>query len=478
MKRIAIVGGGISGLAAAFALEQKRAAGAQVEYVLFESASRLGGVLVTEHADGCLIEAGPDSFLTEKPWASDLCRAVGLGGQLIGSNDPDRKTYILVNGKLVVMPDGLMFMVPTKILPTVLSPLFSVGTKVRMAQEWFHPPHKGEHDESVAAMVERHYGAEMVDRLADPLLSGVYGGEAAELSVRAVLPRFAEMEAKHGSLGRAMLAARRKMGRSKGAARPLFTSLKDGMQQLVDAVVARLTAAWLRTGVWVEAIVREDDGWVAAASGERQRFDAVIVAVPTKTAAAMLGACSPQLAAELNGINYSSSITVTLGYDQRVRASLPPGFGFLVPRSQRKRMLAATFVHNKFPHRAPANRALIRCFLGGARDEQILGNSHEEILAIVRRELREIIGLTADPLFGRVYMWRGAMAQYGVGHLERLERMERLRLELPGLALAGNGYRGIGVPDCVRSGTLAAEEATNVVTRSAVESHSSPPEGG
>jgi oxygen-dependent protoporphyrinogen oxidase len=478
MKRIAIVGGGISGLAAAFALEQKRTAGAAVEYVLYERAPRLGGVLVTEHADGCLIEAGPDSFLTEKPWASDLCRAVGLGDQLIGSNDPDRKTYILVNGKLVVMPDGLMFMVPTKILPTVLSPLFSVGTKLRMAQEWFHPPHKGEHDESVAAMVERHYGAEMVDRLADPLLSGVYGGEAAELSVRAVLPRFAEMEAKHGSLGRAMLAARRKMGRSKAAARPLFTSLKDGMQQLVDAVAARLTAAWLRTGVRVEAVSRESEGWTVVASGERQNFDAVIVAAPTKNAAAMLGACSPQLAAELNGINYSSSVTVTLGYDEKVRASLPPGFGFLVPRSQGKRMLAATFVHNKFPHRAPADRALIRCFLGGARDEQILGNSHEEILAIVRRELREIIGLTADPLFGRVYMCRGAMALYGVGHLEGLERMERLRRDLPGLALAGNGYRGIGVPDCVRSGTLAAEEATNLVTRSAVETHSSPPERG
>jgi oxygen-dependent protoporphyrinogen oxidase len=459
MKRIAIIGGGISGLAAAFALEQKRAAGAQVDYTLFESAARLGGVLVTERVDGCLVEAGPDSFLTEKPWASDLCRAVGLGDQLIGSNDPDRKTYILVNGRLVVMPDGLMFMVPTKILPTVLSPLFSIGTKLRMAQEWFHPPHKAEQDESVASMVMRHYGSEMVDRLADPLLSGVYGGEADGLSVRAVLPRFAEMEAKHGSLGRAMLSARRKMAQAaKGPPRPLFTSLKDGMQQLVDAVVARLTPAALRTNVRVESVARDGEGWVVVAGGQAHRFGAIILALPTKNAAQLLAGCSPELAAELAAVNYSSSVTVTLGYDRAVRASLPPGFGFLVPRSQGKRMLAATFVHNKFPHRAPDDRALVRCFLGGARDEQILESADGEILAIVQKELREIVGLSAEPLFARVYNWKGAMAQYGVGHLERLERIEGLRQCLPGLMLAGNGFRGIGVPDCVRSGTEAAEE--------------------
>jgi len=459
MKRIAIIGGGISGLSAAFTIEEKRRSGAPVDYVLFESSPRLGGVMVTDRVDGCLVEAGPDSFVTEKPWAANLCRKIGLGDQLIGSNDSGRKTYILTRGKLVVMPDGLMFMVPTKILPTVFSPLFSWRTKIRMAAEWFHPPHKASADESVAAMVERHYGPEMVDRLADPLLSGIYGGEASQLSVRAALARFAEMEARHGSLGRAMLAARRKMaGATKRPAPPLFTSLKEGMQQLTDALVARLDANALKTSALAQSVVRQDNRWVVCASNQRDPFDAVIVATPAPAAAALLQGADEDLSRELGEIRYSSSVIVNLAYDETVRRSLPPGFGFLVPRNEGRRMLAATFVHNKFPHRAPENRALVRCFFGGTRAEEILDSSEQQILEIVRTELRQIIGIALDakPLFARVYKWKSAMAQYSVGHLERLQRIEALRQKLPGLALAGNGYNGIGVPDCVRSGTEAA----------------------
>ena len=461
--RIAIIGGGISGLSAAFSLEEKRQSGAPIEYVLFEAAPRLGGVLVTDHVDGCLVEAGPDSFISEKPWAADLCRKIGLGDQLIGSNDADRKTYIVLhkNGrdKLVVMPDGLMFMVPTKILPTVLSPLFSLRTKMRMAAEWFHPPHKATGDETVAAMVERHYGSEMVDLLADPLLSGVYGGEASQLSVRAVLPRFADMEAKHGSLGRAMLASRKAMAAAaKAPPRPLFTSLKEGMQQMVDALLARLDPSALRPSTVVQGLIPEANGWIVSAGSQSDHFDAVIIAAPAHAAASVLQSANDALARELAAINYSSSITVTLGYDEKVRRSLPPGFGFLIPHSAGHRMLAATFVHNKFPHRAPENRAIVRCFLGGARDEAILDYSDEQILQIVRDELRGIIALNAEPLFTRVYKWRSAMAQYSVGHLDRLARIKSLCDKLPGLALAGNGFNGIGVPDCVRSGSEAASK--------------------
>lgn len=458
MTRIAIIGGGISGLAAAFALEQDRRAGVDLDYVLYESSTRMGGVLRTEYIDGCVVEAGPDSFITEKPWAADLSLALGLGDQLIGSNDADRKTYILTKGRLVVMPDGLMFMVPTKILPTGLSPLFSWKAKLRMTQELFHPPRTVDHDESVAAFVERHYGAEMVDRLADPLLSGVYGGEAASLSVRAVLPRFAEMERTHGSLGRAILAARKKMpaGPHKPAP-PLFTSLKNGMQHLAETVVSRLTPTALLTDSPVQALQREAGSWVVSAGMQSDEFDSVIVALPAPAAAQVLRIVSPELSAELGAIQYSSSITVALGYDRTVRQSLPPGFGFLVPRSEGKKLLAATFVHNKFPHRAPDDRALLRCFFAGNNAEGVWPLADDQIIGIVRNELQQILGLRADPLFARVYKWESAMAQYGVGHLERLDRIERLRQQLPGLALAGNAYRGIGVPDCVRSGRDAAK---------------------
>jgi oxygen-dependent protoporphyrinogen oxidase len=463
MTRIAIIGGGISGLAAAFALEEQRKdRSARVEFVLYESSSRLGGVLHTEHIEGCTVEAGPDSFLTEKPWALDLCRELGLGQQLIGSNDAQRKTYILTRGRLVAMPDGLMFMVPTKIMPTVLSPLFSWKTKLRMAQELFHPRNYGP-DESVASFVKRHYGAEMVDRVADPLLSGIYGGEAASLSLRAVLPRFHSMENSHGSLGRAMLATR-KNARSKRSAGPhkpappLFTSLRNGMQHLAETVVSRLTPASLLTSAPVESVQPEAGGWVVSAGMQSGHFDALIVALPAPAAAQVLGRASRELSVELGAIEYSSSITVALGYDGDVRQSLPPGFGFLLPRSEGKRLVAATFVHNKFPHRAPEGRALLRCFFAGANAESVWSLAEDQIIAIVRNELQQILGLRAEPLFARVYRWKSAMAQYGVGHLDRLDRIERLRRQLPGLALAGNAYRGIGVPDCIRSGRAAAAE--------------------
>ena len=461
MKRIAIVGGGISGLAAAFALEERRRDGESLEYAVYESGPRFGGVLATEQVDGCLVEAGPDSFLTEKPWAADLCRRLGIEDQLIGSNDRHRKTYILVKGKLTPLPDGLMFMVPTRLAPALLSTLFSPATKFRMIREWRFAPRGSRSDESVAALVERHYGAEMVERLADPLLSGVYGGEAAQLSVRAVLPRFLEMESKYGSLGRGMLAAHKNKNAAQPAP-PIFTSLKGGMQQLVEALVEGLPDGILRANSPVQAVQKQGRGWVVSAGYASDEFDAVIVATSATAAVPLFEITCAALAFELKAIPYSSSMTVALGFDQDVRAALPPGFGFLVPHSEGKRLLAATFVHNKFPHRAPEDRALIRCFLGGTRDEQVLQIADDEILNIVREELRQILGLNAEPLFTRIYRWKGAMAQYVVGHLERLQRIDDLLKQWPGLVLAGNAYRGIGVPDCVRSGEAAAQHVLAV----------------
>jgi oxygen-dependent protoporphyrinogen oxidase len=372
-----------------------------------------------------------------------------------------------VKGKLVVMPDGLMFMVPTRLVPTALSPLFSWATKIRMAKELLHPPRPMQDDETVAQLVERHFGSEVVDRLADPLLSGVYGGDAAKLSARAVLPRFVEMEEKYGSLSRAMLAAHKKMAESAGKrpARPLFTSLRDGMQQMVDAILARLNPEAIRLRQHIRRVYPDGDGWrVAIEMGDEERYDAVILATPANVAGTLLDGVDRSLARNLLDITYSSSVTVTLGYYKEQLTHLPPGFGFLIPRSEGTRMLACTFVHNKFPHRAPENKGILRCFLGGARDEAVLGLTDDEILETVSRELQQIVKLKARPMFSRVYRWREAMAQYEPGHIARVAEIEKHVASIPGLAIAGNAYHGIGVPDCIRSGMEAANAVLEYVS--------------
>ena len=469
MKRIAIVGAGISGLAAATILERARQSGAEIEFAIFERGPRLGGVMITDHVDGCLIEAGPDSFLTEKSWGLDFCRSLGLGDQLIGSNDSERKTYILVNGRLVTIPDGLMFMVPTKLLPTITTPLFSLSTKIRMGLEYFHAPKAAANgrDESVAELVERHYGAEMVERLADPLLAGVYGGDAASLSAAAVLPRFVDMERQYGSLSRGMLASRKKMAammrekhgeNHRPQPRPLFSSLKNGMQQLVDAVADFIPRESVNLNRDITAILRDDEKWRLVSAAGVESFDALVLAAPAQLAGRLISGAAPTLANELLDISYSSSVTVTGIYNRADLRNVPPGFGFLVPKSEGKRMLACTFVHNKFPHRAPDDRGIIRTFLGGLRDESVLSLSDAEILAIVRRELKEIVGLEAEPRAERVYRWNRSMAQYGPGHLARVQRIKGASKQLRHFALAGNAYQGIGVPDCIASGTQAAAD--------------------
>ncbi len=477
--RIAIIGGGIAGLAAAYELEKARVAGSPVEYVLFEARERLGGALASEIVDGAVLERGPDSFLTEKPAAAELCRELGLGSELLPSNDAARKTYILVHNKLVALPDGLMFLVPTKLIPTAMTRLFSLKTKVRMALELLHPPRpSGLPDEAVAALVERHFGSEAVDRLADPLLSGIYGGDSAELSARTVLPRLVEMETKYGSLTRGMLAGHRQMrakardaaqknGHAKGGAppapRPIFTALRGGMQQLVDAIAERLDAKSVRVATPVSAIEKNANGWKVLVAGGAELFDALIVASPAWAAGVLLGKVDPALGEELSAIPYSSSITVNLVYDEAQLGRLPEGFGFLVPASEGRAMLACTFVHRKFLGRTPPGKAVFRAFLGGMRNEALLTATDEVLVAIVRRELSEIlggktIGLDVEPEHTQVSRWHRAMAQYAVGHQERAARIAAHAAALPGLRLAGNAYDGIGIPDCIRLGRNAAKD--------------------
>ena len=480
--RTAIIGGGIAGMAAAYEFEKARAADASIEYALFEAREQLGGSLASETVNGSVLERGPDSFLSEKPAGAELCRELGLGADMLPSNDAARKTYIVVKNRLVALPDGLMFLIPTKLIPTALTRLFSLPTKIRMGLELLHPPRPSEQDESVAALVERHFGSEAVDRLADPLLSGIYGGDASQLSARTVLPRLVEMETHYGSLTRGMLAAHRQMraraaaqksaagaepGKAQDNGRPMprtiFTTLRGGLQQLVDALEARLKPEWVRTSTPVSALEQVEGGWEVTANGVAELYDAVILASPSWASGVLLGPMDPLLGEELGGIPYSSSITVNLVYDESKLGQLPDGFGFLVPASEGRTMLACTFCHRKFLGRTAPGKAVFRAFLGGAKNEALLGETDAALVAVVRRELSEIvgaktIGLNVEPEHTQVSRWRRAMAQYAVGHQDRIRRITERVAALPGLRLAGNAYDGIGIPDCIRLGRKAARE--------------------
>jgi oxygen-dependent protoporphyrinogen oxidase len=463
-KRVAIIGGGIAGLSAAYYLERARHDGAAIEWILFEKSDRLGGVIKTERRDGYVLEAGPDSFLTVKPDGAQLCRDLGIADRLIPSNDLERKTYILVHGRLIPIPDGLQFMVPTRVMPMVATPLFSWGTKLRMLGELFaSSPHKSaNNDESVADFVRRHFGREMVERVAEPLLAGVYGGSAATLSIRAVLPRFVEMEHEHGSLVRATLSNMRRSqaeakSKSNGASagsQPLFTSLQTGLQEMVDALVAALPESSIRLRQSGVSLRRSGVKWEI----DGAEFDVVVLAVPAPASAALLQPFQPKLAELLGQIQYTSSAAIALAYDQ---VELPPGHGFLVPASEDRKMLACTFVHKKFPHRAPEGSALLRCFISSARVPELLSYTDDALAEIVQKELRQILHLAATPRFVRVFSWAYALPQYETGHLDRVAQMEQLLRELPGVTIIGNSFYGIGVPDCIRSGRLAAEKITS-----------------
>lgn len=441
MTRVAIIGGGIAGISAAYYLHKRG-----FDFTLLEAGPRWGGVIHSERTpEGFLIEAGPDSFLSAKPWASDLARQLGLADDLLPSNDAQRKTYILRDGKLVPIPDGMQLMVPTRSWPVIASPLFSLATKFRMAREFLSPPPPlAENvDESVACFVARHFGNEVVERLADPLLAGIYGGDSSRLSARAVLPQMVASEAQHRSLVRGALHAR-----ASATPPPIFTSLRHGMRQFVDTIVAQLPAHRLRLRTPVAALTKTPAGWKLD-SGE---FTNVILAVPAPAAATLLWPLDPALSALLGKISYTSCITVALGYADSDALALPPGFGFLIPRAEVRRMLACTFVHRKFHHRAPPQHALLRVFLTSGLDEP-----DAAIAQLVRAELHSILGLTAAPIITRISRWPAAMPQYEVGHLDRVAQIEHRAAQLPGLHLIGNAYRGVGIPDCVRSGKLVAE---------------------
>jgi oxygen-dependent protoporphyrinogen oxidase len=459
---VVVVGGGITGLAAAHrATELARERGIELDLKVIEGRGRLGGTIATERVDGFLVEAGPDSFLSEKPWALALCRRLGIEPKLVRTDDRFRKVFVWHHGRLHPLPDGFQLLAPTRLLPFATSSLFSWRGKLRMAADLLLPRGGGD-DESLGAFVRRRLGREALERVAQPLVAGIYTADPDELSLAATMPRFLETERRHRSLIlglRRALRATPQPGTS-GARWSLFVTLADGMEALVRALAERLPDSSVALGQRVASLERSAGRWrLATADGVRVDAHRVIVAGESHGAARLLRSVDPTLATLLGEIEYAGAATVSLGYR---RAEVPhplDGFGFVVPRSEGKSILAGTFSSVKYPGRAPDGHVLLRCFLGGALDARVLEEDDAQLLSRARSELREALGITAEPVLSRIARWPASMPQYRVGHLARVETLERHALKLPGLHLAGGAYRGVGIADCVRSGEAAAEAA-------------------
>ncbi len=467
-KRIVVVGGGIAGLAAAHRLLEP-ADGPPPVVTLLEAAARLGGVIETGRRDGFLVEGGPDSFITEKPWGLDLCRRLGLDGALLRTNETHRRVYVVRAGRLEVVPEGFALLAPVRVLPFLATPIFSWRGKLRMMAEPFVSARAGDEDESLGSFVRRRMGREALERLVEPMVAGIYTADPDVLSLKATFPRFLAMEREHGSVtrglrARAKAARRARAASAEGAAAgvrySLFVTPPDGMGAIVDALVARLGGAALRTGCAAEAV--EPGGpeapWrVRTAGGETVPADGVCLALPAHASARLLRGADAALADLLDGIPYASTAVVNVACRREDVPHPLDGFGFVSPFAEGRELVGCTFSSVKFAGRAPEGSVLLRAFVGGARRPELAERDDAAMEASVLREFRELIGLEAPPLWTSVRRWPRALSQFPVGHLDRLAAIaERLRA-LPGLALAGNGYEGGGVPDSIRSGERAAE---------------------
>ena len=445
MKPVAIIGGGISGLAAAYYLGREG-----IPSVLIEAEARLGGVIRTDRVSGCLLEAGPDSWLARKPWALDLARELGLAEQIIGSNDNRRKTYIARRGALIPMPDGMQFLAPAKPTAVMASRLFGIGAKLRMGLEWFRRPAQYP-DRSVAAFVRDHFGGEWNERLAQPLLAGVYGGAPEQLSVDSVLPALVEYERRRGSIVRGALK-----NRTANTGAPLFLTLKDGMETLVDALCKAIAPSCRFVRGRAVEIERTGGGWRVRLEDGAIEAEHAAAAVPAPEAAKLLRRASGELAETLDGIPYNSSIVGGLVYRRRGFNHPLDGFGMLVPRAERRSLAACTWVETKFDGRTSDEATLLRAFFTGAAADELMQADDETVRKTAHAELSALMRFRTEPIACHVNRLPQSMALYAVGHASRLAKIDEILKRLPGLHLGGNGYDGVGIPDCIRRARAAA----------------------
>ena len=470
MTNIVIVGGGIAGLSAAYYASKKLALSkvegapdVNVNITLIESSDRWGGKITTDRVnfdDGqFIIEGGPDTFLATKPWGLALCKELGLGDRLHGTNPHKKNTYVLNRNRLLPLPDGLAMMIPTNVQAILKTRLVSWFSKARMGLDFLLPAKAVNGDESLGTFVSRRLGREAYENLIEPLMSGIYAGDGDALSLASTFPYLRDLELKYGSLARGALTMRKQSnGKSVQGSRSAFLTPTTGLAEIVEGLVVNLQKndVDLKLNTRVVSIPNPDIWQVTLDTGETLKADVLILATPAFVSGKLLASLDPSLASDLQSIPYASTATVSLAYRQRDLPRDLDGYGYVIPRREGRKALACTWTSTKFPHRAPEDYALLRVFVG--RAGQDIPWNENDLLALAKEELNLTLGITADPLLQRVFLWDKAMPQYNLGHPEILKRIDAALEKYPGLALAGNGYRGIGIPDCIHSGEMAVDK--------------------
>lgn len=470
-SHIVIIGGGIAGLATAYYLQkQAQENNLSLTYTLVEKASHFGGKIVTSNTNGFVIEGGPDSFISQKPWARQLCLELGLGDRLIGTNDDRRKTFIVHKGKLKALPDGVMLIIPTRFMPFALTTLISPLGKLRMGMDLLIPPKTDDADESLSSFIKRRLGNEALDKIAEPLMAGIYVADPEHLSLKSTFPRFITMEKKYGSLIKGMLSQMKdRAARQKNGSAPpklsLFMTLRGGLTELVDTLVGKLNGELL-PGVGVERIDPPTGKGapyrIILSNGDIRAADAVVLATPATAAANLLETHAPAAADQLRQIRYLSTATVSLAFKRSEISHPLDGFGFVVPKSEDCKLMACTWVSTKFDHRAPDDQVLLRVFIGGYKRQELVSLSDDELETLVRDELRKLMGITAEPTRREIYRWPHGNAQYDVGHLDRIAQIEAETTQaLPGVFLTGSAFRGVGLPDCIHQAEQTVKSIIN-----------------
>ena len=469
---VIVIGGGVSGLTAAYRLhEEARERGLKLDVKLLEASDHLGGVIRTVDHGDCLLELGPDCFASNKPAGLEMTTELGLDDELIETNPAHRRSFILHKGKLKPLPQGFFLLAPMSVGALLKTSVISWPGKFRMALELLKGKKKTPGDESLADFVVRRFGKEALDRIAQPMIAGIYTADPLKLSLEATFPAFLEMEQEYGSVIKALRTKHKKTAK-KGDARPagprysLFVTFKRGMRVLTEALEAKLPEGCARKGVEVRSITRNGDGWrVELAGGESMDAAAVISALPAPRAAAIVEAANPALAGTLNSIPYAGAAVVNFIFERGQVKHPMDGIGCVIPAVEGRRIIAFSFSSVKFEGRAPEGKAIVRVFMGGALQPQLAAKSEEELTQIALEELRSLLGVEGEPLHSAVSRHGGAMAQYHIGHLEKVAKAKEQAAEMAGYALIGNGFDGIGIPDCIRNARAAAAEIVAEISK-------------